>query len=279
MEITLKTGEKRQGQLLATYDHSVWWVDPSPEKTLALFDPSKFAEYPDDASSSFFSSYDVTSVKDITLPPGTVVYRDMLRDKGWVIGQMPVEGPLHVGTGNGGLHLEEMGQSDFAWDLVRAKPDGKHFNGTGKLNTDYLIWNAEIKLPVDGYVIEVKRDAPDNTPGQTSIDQPSNVVTVHIGGQFYMYFLHMRQNTIPASVQVGAALPAGTTIGRVGNSGASIEPHLHVGLLWYDGVTQRAWSLPVEWKDVWSSPKASGDSTHHDYHVPEVGTWISGVKF
>jgi hypothetical protein len=279
VEVTLKSGQKRQGQLIATYDHSIWWSNPSPEKTLAIFDPAKFADYPDDHSMEFLSSFNIETVIDITLPAGTEAYRDMLRKKGIVIQQLPVPAPLYIAGGNGGYHSEENGTGDFAWDIVKANDDGTHFKGTGAANEDYLIWDAPLTLPIGGEVIEVIRDAPDNVPGEYGLDSPNNMVGVHVGGQFYLFLLHMRQNTIPDSVKEGAKLPAGADIGRVGNSGASIEPHLHIALVWYDTVTQRSWAAPSEWANVWSSSSASGPAKKHDYIVPEAGTWISSDMF
>ena len=280
VDVLLKSGEKVTGQLIAEYDHSGWWVNPSSEKTLAIFDGSKFGAYPDDHSFRFLSSYDVVSVSDVTLPAGTLVYRDMLRDKGMTISISPVSGgPLHVAGGNGGYHADENGNGNFAWDLVRAGEGGKSFTGTGKKNQDYLIWDAPVVLPIGGTVMAVIRDAPDNVPGQFNAGYEQNLVGVHLGGQFYLFMLHMRQGSIPASVKPGVTLPAGTVVGHVGNSGASIEPHLHLTLLWYDEVTKQSWSVPSEWAGMWVSSSVSGPSTKHDYLVPEAGTWISSSMF
>lgn len=280
VEVLLTSGEKVRGQLIADYDHSHWWVGASDEVTVGVFDAAKFADYPDDRCIRFLSSYDIVSITDVALPKGTIVYRDMLREKGMVMAQMPVEGPLFVATGNDGVHLEENGNGDFAWDLVRANANGSHYTGSGHANADYLIWDAPIVLPMEGYVVEVIRDAPDNIPGEFGIQNTNNMVGLHVGGQFYLYLLHMRQNTIPASVKPGAVLPAGTHIGNVGNSGASIEPHLHMTLVYYDeGETKRIWGAPSEWSNLWVSPSASGPATKNDYVVPQAGTWISGNMF
>jgi len=281
VEVTLKSGEKVTGQLIAEYDHSIWWTNPTNETTLGIFDAAKFGEYPDDHSFRFLSSKDIVSVDDVTLPEGTVVYKDMLRDEGMFYGQVPAGGtPLYVAGGNGGYHAEENGNGDFAWDIVRAGAGGKSFTGTGKMNSDYLIWDTPLTLPIGGEVIQVIRDEPDNVPGEFGMNVEQNMIGVHIGGQFYLFMLHMRQGSIPASVQTGAMLPAGSPVGTVGNSGASIEPHLHIALVWYDTVTQRSWGVPSEWANVWTSTTGpSGPSQKHDYLVPEAGTWMSSSMF
>jgi hypothetical protein len=280
VEVVLKSGEKVTGQLIAEYDHSGWWVNPSNEVTLGIFDGSKFGEYPNDKSMRFLSSYDVVSVTDVTLPAGTIVYRDMLRDKGMTISTMPVSGgPLYIAGGNGGYHADENGNGNFAWDIVRANAGGQSFTGSGQKNQDYLIWDAPVVLPVGGTVMLVIRDEPDNVPGQFNASSQQNMIGLHVGGQYYLFFLHMRQGSIPDSVQEGVSLPAGTVIGNVGNSGASVEPHLHMTLLWYEEAKQKSWSVPSEWAGMWTSSSPSGPSTKHDYLIPEAGTWISSSMF
>lgn len=280
VEVVLKSGEKVLGQLIAEYDHSGWWSNPSSEVTLGIFDGSKFGAYPNDKSVRFLSSYDVVSVSDVTLPAGTIVYRDMMRDKGMTISTMPVSGgPIHVAGGNGGYHADENGNGNFAWDLVRANAGGQSFTGSGQKNEDYLIWNAPVVLPVGGTVMMVIRDEPDNVPGQFNASSQQNMIGVHLGGQYYLFLLHMRQGSIPDSVQPGVSLPAGTVVGNVGNSGASVEPHLHMTLLFYEEAKQKSWSVPSEWAGMWSSSSASGPANKYDYLVPEAGTWISSSMF
>jgi hypothetical protein len=280
VEVSLTSGAKVKGQLVGQYDHSHWWVNASKEKTLAVFDSAKYADYPNDHSITFLSSLDVDKTKDVPLPKGTVLYRDLLRQQGIVISQLPVDGPLYVGNGNSGYHLDENGYGNFAWDLGKKGPDGLDFKGDGTKNEDYLIWDAPITLPLGGYVVEVIRDAPDNpVPGEYSETADNNMIGIQVAGQFYLYLLHMRQGSIPDSVKPGAILEKGAYVGRVGNSGASMEPHLHITLMWYDDMTKRAWGVPSEWAGVWSKSSENAPAQKNDYLVPTTGTWISSSMF
>ena len=88
-------------------------------------------------------------------------------------------------------------------------------------------------------------------------------------------------------VSAGLAVPtagefhAGMAVGRVGNSGVSLEPHLHVVLFWYDDSSQpaRYWSVPGEWANLYSAPSPQGPAVHHDFFVPRSRTWISAEPF
>lgn len=278
VKITLKGGEVVIGELIATYDHSIWWDNPSSEITYGIFDATKYGEYPDDHCLRFLSSNDIASKVDITLPTGTVAYRDMLRAKGMYYGTVPLQGVMYVGGGNGGEHAKENGTGDFAWDIVRTDASGRIYTGSGTSNSDYLIWDSPLVLPIGGTLVEVIRDQPDNTPPNVGTDQ--NTLVVHIGGQFYLVMLHMKQYSVPATLQTGAMLAAGTPVGHVGNSGISIMPHLHITLVWYDTVTQRSWGVPSEWPNMWSSAAGpQGPSQQSAFLVPQMATWFSRTTF
>jgi len=81
-------------------------------------------------------------------------------------------------------------------------------------------------------------------------------------------------------VTVGDTLPAGTYLGRVGNSGTSLKPHLHMTFLWYDADAQspRSWSVPAEFSGIFSTDSAE-PAELHEYVVPESGTWVSNSPF
>jgi len=279
--LVLVDGRSIEGELIATYDHRAWWTDPSDELTYALFDPARLAEYPDDHSVSLWSSHDVREMTTVLLRSGVRSYQDELRARAIVIAGVPIAGVAYVITGNGGYHVEENGYGDYAWDLVLTDGAGARFRGTGASNEDYLVWDAEVHLPNGGTVIEVVRDVPDNVPGSYVPESPNNMVGVHLFGQFYLYLLHFRQGTIPAAVAPGAVLEAGTVIGRVGNAGVSLEPHLHMTVLWFDadGVAPRTWSVPSELAGIYATGSQALAATRHDHFVPTSGTWISEAPF
>lgn len=278
--LVLRDGVVEEGELLAVYNHNYWWPDlfeASAEMTFALFDPRRLAPYPDDTSVRLVSSLDVVEAEPFESGPGRITYQRATREAGWTIQGLPLEGVSHVITGNTGYHLEEGGFGDFAWDLVKTDAEGRRFDGDGSRNADYKVWDAPIRLPNAGYVVELVRDAPDNTPGEVPDGAVNNMIGVHIGGSFYLYMLHMRQDTIPASIQVGDFLEAGAEVGRVGNSGVSLEPHLHVVMLWYDASVSppRSWSVPSEFRGVWVAPSPIGPWRERRHIAPSHRVWLA----
>lgn len=251
LRITLMTEEVVEGELIAVYDQNLWW-DPAPTLSFALFDGQKFADFPEDRSVRIIDAREVLRHEPIPLPDDRQPYRQFLQDRGIVIGQSPLQDPAYIITGHESYHREENGFGDFAWDLVATDSRGQRLTDAGTQNSDYLVWDREVSLPTSGWVVEVVRDAPDLNPGVFDQSAVNNLVGVALGGHYTLYLLHFKQDTIGFNVQEGTFLTQGSFLGRVGNSGVTVEPHLHVALLWYDTQANppRSWSVPVEWTGV-----------------------------
>ncbi|MEL6177747.1 MAG: hypothetical protein AAFS10_02290 [Myxococcota bacterium] len=96
-----------------------------------------------------------------------------------------------------------------------------------------------------------------------------------------MYLLHLREGSIPDDIEPGQILQAGTFVGRVGNSGVTLEPHLHMTAFWYDAAAEepRYWSVPMEFADIYVSPGPEGPGIFYDYIDPPGRSWIASEPF
>jgi hypothetical protein len=280
--LTLTGGDEVTGEVVATYDHSRWWSQPTAERTWAIFDASAYAAWPDDRSFRFVKA---SSIEHAQLD--TVVgapYRERIRELGMLLERSPLDGVSWVITGHDSYHLEENGGGDFAWDLVRTDDNRRTFDGYGGDNADFYVWGSSVYLPAGGTVVAARDDLPDNTPGTSaalSFELPcgsNNCVGLHLGGNFYLYLLHLRQGSIPDGVALDMALPAGTLVGEVGNSGVSLEPHLHLSLLWYDEDVGHSWSVPAEYAALWHS-RDNSDAQRTEHYDPATGDYVSDEAF
>jgi hypothetical protein len=308
-------GALGSGQLVATYDHAVWWDQPTAEVTCLLW--GVITPVPLDAGLQAVpcGQSDELQLRDATpllWPASVPSLGEALRQRGHVLLRSPLDGVAYVLTGNAGLHREENGMSNFAWDLVKANKDRSTLraNAVGDKIEDYLVTDELVRLPTSGTLFEVVDGIADNLPcngrepdgGCVNEKQPDgNKVGVRLGDtDFYVYFLHLKCGSVMRSQPVPCKdaarnpvcktgddcarkfgqLGVATPLGHVGNSGLSVQPHLHVGLLWYDSVTSRSWSVPVEFQNLFVRHGSFDVApVQYPYARPTVKSWISNTPF
>jgi hypothetical protein len=128
----------------------------------------------------------------------------------------------------------------YAIDLVRLNRFGNRANSIfSKRLEDYAIFGDTVFAPCAGLISGSRDENPDNIPPERKRG-PSNLNAVSIETpQFHVFIGHLKQGGV--FVKEGDVVQAGQPIGLVGNSGMSIEPHLHIqvhrnsgrGLPWY----------------------------------------------
>ena len=132
-------------------------------------------------------------------------------------------------VGWGGNHVKDnlphavWASEKWAYDLVM-----EPYNINSDSNEDYGIWNKEINAPVSGIVVAVSNDEADITPGTEDFKSiEGNYVYIKIKETgTYLLLNHLKKDSV--TVEVGDTVEPGDVIGRVGNSGSSSEPHLHI---------------------------------------------------
>lgn len=272
-QFELSSGEVFDGELVAIYDSSLWW-NPGPGLLYGVFDPAGYAAYPNDRSMRFVWEPDVVSVREVTT--SATPYREFLRQNDMAFRQPPLSETSFVITGNTSYHLEEDGFGDFAWDVERTNDAGQRFTGLGANNEDFLVWDEPVYSGVAGEVIEVVDSGVDNIPGShppigTAVN---NLVGIALGGHYYAYYLHFREGAVDPQIVVGTQVQVGDLLGRAGNSGVTLEPHIHMVVLWFDVEANRSYAVPAEFADVLVSQTPTGPFVEHDYTVPVSNEWV-----
>ena len=93
--------------------------------------------------------------------------------------------------------------------------------------TSYYIYDQPVLAPADGTVTYLVDGQPDLPIGSVDSQHPTgNQVVIDIGGGRYLLMGHLRQGSI--AVNVGGRVTEGQPIARVGKSGASSHPHIHI---------------------------------------------------
>jgi Peptidase family M23 len=116
----------------------------------------------------------------------------------------------------------------YAMDVVEVGAGGGESIGfLPRRNDAYRIWERPLHAPCHGRVVHAVSDVADNTAFGTNRPYGiGNHVVVRKGNDEYVVLGHMRQGTI--GVKPGEDVQAGQEIGRVGNSGWTERPHLHM---------------------------------------------------
>lgn len=111
----------------------------------------------------------------------------------------------------------------YAYDLLVEPYD----TGSDDLNS-YGVYGADVIAPISGTIIGMENseeDIPPNTDEFTSL--LGNYVFIEIDSTgTYLILAHLKKNSI--KVSIGDYVAEGEYIGKVGNSGTTSEPHLHI---------------------------------------------------
>jgi Peptidase family M23 len=147
-----------------------------------------------------------------------------------------LEFPLKEGTyyilqgGNGGINnFFHSFKPDlrYALDIVKLNSFGNRACGLcpGELN-DYCIYKVPVYSPSAGEITEALDTVEDNAPGKGGdINSKANHINIR-AGQYEIHLDHLLKNSI--KVKLGDYVDKGQLLARVGNSGFTNEPHLHI---------------------------------------------------
>lgn len=153
-------------------------------------------------------------------------------------------GPGHYLTGHGGSvltlnqHLRTLDSSvprfqtwrgqSYAYDIVGINRFGTHASGWRPRDPSrYAIFGAAVHAPCAGIVLQAESDLPDLPVPERDTEQlMGNHVLLQCRDDLVLVFAHLQQGSV--TVSPGQEVAAGTMLGRVGNSGNTSEPHLHI---------------------------------------------------
>jgi hypothetical protein len=196
-----------------------------------------------------------------------------------VVLRIPFEGYWLVTQGHSCTTNHRVGGfgSDYAWDFVHFSPTGRTvretYEATGR-NEDSYSFGFQVFAPVDGTVVRVVGDVPDNEglkdyPRRTlleDLEQPEwifgNTVVIDAGNGVFVMLAHLQRGSV--AVKPGDSVRAGDPIAKCGNSGNTVRPHLHLQVMDRpDPAESSVHGLPASFSS-YRVITYTGDATHKD---------------
>ena len=107
--------------------------------------------------------------------------------------------------------------------------DGRTHEGDADDPASYHAWDQAIVAPADGTVVDAENGLRDHPIGGSETEPErarGNYVVIDIGDGHFVTLAHLRQGTV--TVTEGDQVVAGQVVARLGNSGNTTEPHLHL---------------------------------------------------
>ncbi len=162
-----------------------------------------------------------------------IVIRPPLAGNGWLASSACCKPNVHRDEriAINGVRIETA--ETFAVDWVKVKND-KIFDGDGKRVEQYYGFGEDVLAVADGTVASIHDGMADQTPfafmvPKSRADYGGNNLMLEIAPNVFAWYAHLRQGSL--TVKVGDAVKAGAPIAKLGNTGPSEGPHLHLGLL------------------------------------------------
>jgi hypothetical protein len=175
----------------------------------------------------------ISSVVSVMLFGGLLVYalRGFCYDGAPVRLSSPLrDGAFYVGQGGNSplinYHNTHATQR-YAMDILELNDIGTRAAALYSADLDrYVIFGHPVSSPCDGIIVASVDGLADNPPPQRDRANPTgNHVVVACHG-VRVFLAHLRRGSV--SVRPGTSVASGDVVGRVGNSGNTSEPHLHV---------------------------------------------------
>ena len=123
----------------------------------------------------------------------------------------------------------------FAMDLMGLDPEGRAVRGDLRTsaNQDWIGYGAEVIAVGDGVVREIQDGEPEKAPlapnpptAPTFRASGGNYVILDLGQNVLVLYAHLQPQSL--RVTKGSRVRRGQTLGRLGNSGSTTAPHLHL---------------------------------------------------
>lgn len=140
------------------------------------------------------------------------------------------DGRYYVAQGGGSPLLNAhnlISAQEYAVDITELNPVGIRTEGIYPSILDrYVIYGETIYSPCDGNVVAAVDGLPDKNPPEADSENLAGNHVVIDCKDVHVLLAHMKNGSV--MVQEGETVTTGQSLGQVGNTGNTTEPHLHI---------------------------------------------------
>jgi hypothetical protein len=162
-----------------------------------------------------------------------VVLGRPLEGPGWVVVNGCCDSTTHIRSiqpVNGRLYLAQR----FAIDWMKINTDNRLFVGDPKNVNSYFGYGQNVLAVADARVVAVvdkfKNQTPGELPAEITLEEiDGNHVVLDLGNGQYVFYAHMQPDSIV--VKEGDTVKRGRVIGKLGNTGNTSAPHMHLHVM------------------------------------------------
>ena len=124
----------------------------------------------------------------------------------------------------------------FAIDWMRLDEQGRLVHGDESDVHNYSDYGADVLAVANAKVVSVLNNLDDQVPGR--LPEPSSItietvdgnhVVLDLGGGRFAFYAHLQKNSI--KVRPGDEVKKGAVLGKLGNTGNTSAPHLHLHIM------------------------------------------------
>lgn len=132
----------------------------------------------------------------------------------------------------------------YAWDFEIKDENNSLFKEDGKTVDDFYCYNLPIVAPLDGRVVKVMNNIPDNEIGEVNLKHNwGNTIVIDHGEGLYSALSHLIHESI--KIEVDDEIRKGEIIAKCGNSGRSPVPHLHFQFQTNEKIGSKTYKFPI----------------------------------
>ncbi|GJQ63189.1 MAG: hypothetical protein SCALA702_22420 [Melioribacteraceae bacterium] len=186
--------------------------------------------------------------------------------------ELPFFGEWYITQGFEGSHTHK-DDWKYAWDFEIKDEKDKLYSDEGKLKANYYCYNTPVASPMEGHIVRLVDNIPDNKIGDSNIKKNwGNTVIIDHGKGLFSSFSHLKPESI--KVAIGEEVKKGQIIASCGNSGRSPVPHLHFQFQTTDKVGEKTYKFPI----ASYLEKKNGKYHLKTFDYPTEGSYVRNIE-